>query len=189
MTEFKKTITSIFLVPTLQLPKDVLVNNGFINGFIKDSTKDYTYPDSIYVLFKPKNLDRFREFLDDEYERTKNIIEDYDNEDGFVTIVYKLDATFKEDYVLIREGKYSKTSEEFQKLFPRVVKIVVNGIHRDELSLQYRVFKKTKDLVDFWEEKLGMKFSENQEVWTGFSIENETLDINKIKQTIEEHVK
>jgi len=74
----KKNITSIFIIPTLRFPKDVLKNNGFINGYISDDKKDGQYKNAVYILFKPENLDKFREFLDDEYERTKNIIEDYD---------------------------------------------------------------------------------------------------------------
>ena len=34
----------------------------------------------------------------DEYERTKDIIEDYDYEDGYVVVVYKLNMEFKEDF-------------------------------------------------------------------------------------------
>jgi hypothetical protein len=55
-------------------------------------------------------------------------------------------------------------------------------MHKDEISLQYRVFNKTEDLVKFWEDKLGVEFDDNQEVWHGFDLEEETLDINKIKK-------
>ena len=73
--EVKKNITSIFMVPTLRVPKDALRSNGFINGYIKDEKMQHGYEDPIYLLFKPDNLDKFREFLDGEYERTKSIIE------------------------------------------------------------------------------------------------------------------
>jgi hypothetical protein len=105
--EIKKNITSIFMVPTLKVPKDALKGNGFINAYIKDATKEDDYSECIYLLFRPENLDKFREFLDNEYERTKTIIEDYDYEDGFVVVVYKLDDKFKEDFDLIRQIKGS----------------------------------------------------------------------------------
>lgn len=180
--DIKKTITSIFMVPTLKVPKDYLKNNGFINAYIRDEERDVEYENCIYLLFKPENLERFREFLDGEYERTKSIIEDYDYEDGFVIIVYQLDNKYKKDFNLIKLGKYSKTSIEFQNLFPKVLKIIKNGLHRDELSLQYRIFNKTKDLVEFWEEKLGIGFENNYEVWEGWDEEKEILEINKIKE-------
>jgi len=180
----KKTITSIFMVPTLRVPKDCLKNNGFINGYIKDENKDAEYKDCIYLLFKPDNLDRFREFLDDEYERTKDVIDDYDYEDGYVVVVYKLNIRFKSDFMLVKAGKYSKTSRSFQDLFPKAVKIKVEGRHRDEISLQIRIFRKTTDLVEFWEDKLGVNFDKDQEVWEGWDEENEILNINKLKEYV-----
>lgn len=180
--EVKKTITSIFMVPTLQIPKVVLTNNGFINGYIKDAQQDIEYKDSIYLLFQPKNLSQFKEFLENEYERTKQIIEDYDLDDGFVVVVYKLDPTYKFDFDLIRSGKYSKTSPAFQKLFPKIKKIKLDGVLREEISLQYRIFNRTQDLINFWEEKLGITITSDQEVWQGFIEENEILNSDKVKE-------
>lgn len=180
--DVKKTITSIFMVPTLKISRDELKDNGFINGYIKDAGKDAQYENAVYLLFQPKDLDKFREFLDKEYERTKAVIDDYDYADGYVVVVYELDPRFKRDFKLIMQGKYSHTSSAFQSLFPKVIKIKKGGLHRDEISLQYRVFNKTEDLVKFWEDRLGVEFSEDQEVWHAFDKEEETLDINKIKQ-------
>ena len=184
--EIKKNITSIFMVPTLKVPKDALRGNGFINAYINDARREDQYKDSIYLLFKPTDLDKFREFLDSEYERTKTIIEDYDYEDGYVVVVYQLNDKYKKDFNLIKEGKYSKTSEEFQKLFPKVIKIVRNGLHKDEISLQYRIFNKNEDLVSFWEEKLGIDLKEvvgkDFEVWEGWDESKEILELDKIKE-------
>jgi hypothetical protein len=72
--DIKKTITSIFIVPTLSIGRERLLNNGYINGYIKDNRKDIQYDSCVYLLFKPKDLDKFRDFLDEEYERTKSII-------------------------------------------------------------------------------------------------------------------
>jgi hypothetical protein len=184
MTDLKKTITSIFIVPTLKINKDALKNNGFLNGYIKDDNRDLNYDDSVYLLFKPEDLNKFKEFLDSEYERTKSIIDDYDYDDGFVVVVYQLDANFKSDFRLIKQGQYSKTSPEFQKLFPKVIKIVKNGLHKDEVSLQYMIFNKTPQLIEFWENKLEVTFDEDQEIWHAFVLENETLNINKFLENV-----
>lgn len=182
--EIKKTITSIFMVPTLGVPRGALVENGFINGYSKDDSRDVQYENSIYLLFKPKNLDKFREFLDSEYERTKAIVDDYDYENGYVVVVYELDKKFSKDFDLVRKGKYSKTSKPFQALFPKVIKLVRNGLHKDEISLQYRVFNRTEDLVKFWEDKLDVEFDEDQEVWHGYIEEDEVLNIEKLKEYV-----
>jgi hypothetical protein len=180
--ELKKTITSIFIVPTLKINRDKLKENGYLNGYLSDVRRDIQYQNSVYLLFQPRNIDQFREFLDSEAERTKQIIDDYDYEDGFVVVVYTLDKKWKKDFALVREGLYSKASKEFQDSFPKVIKIIKNGLHKDEISLQYRIFNKTQDLREYWESRLDIEFTDDMEVWDGFDIENEILDLNKIKQ-------
>lgn len=169
------------MVPTLKLPKDALKGNGFINAYIKDAKREDEYKGCIYLLFKPENLDKFREFLDSEYERTKSVIEDYDYKDGFVVIVYQLDDRYKNDFDLIKKGSYSKTSKDFQKIFPKMVKINRNGLDKDEVSLQYRIFNRTEDLIEFWENKLEIEWQDEYEVWDGFDESKEILEIDKIK--------
>lgn len=183
--ELKKTITSIFMVPTLKIDRERLKSNEFINAYIKDGGKDVQYKNAIYLLFHPKDIDKFKVFLDDEYERTKALIDDYDYEGGFVVLVYELNTKFNKDFGLIKMGRYSKTSPEFQALFPKIVKLEKNGMKKDEISLQYRIFNKTEDLKEYWEEKLGIEFEDSMEVWQGFIEENEILFIDKLK---EQHV-
>lgn len=178
----KKTITSIFMVPTIKIDRSKLMGNGFINGYLSDSRRDVQHKNAVYLLFKPDSLDRFREFLDEEYERTSYILDDYDYEDGYVVVVYQLNPIWKEDFMLVREGLYSRTSPEFQNDFAKVIKIFKNGLHRDEISLQYRIFKKTEDLKQYWEDRLDIVFTDDMEVWDGFDFTKETLDLDTVKQ-------
>ncbi len=182
--EVVRTVTTIFIVPTFGISRDKLLENGFINGFIEDAGKDVQYKNAAYLLFHPSNLDKFKEFLDEEYERTKSIIDDYDYPDGYVVVVYQMNPKFKKDFTLIKLGKYSKTSPEFQALFPKVVKIKLNGLHKDEISLQYRVFNKTEDLKKYWEEKFDVEFDDSMEYWQTWIEEDETLNIDKIKENV-----
>ena len=184
MKESKKTVTSIFMVPLLKIGRGSLRKAGFVNAFIKDNGRDIQYGDAIYLLFKPQNLKDFKEFLDEEYERTGNIIDDYDYEGGFVVVVYKLDKRFIKDYDLIKKGEYSKTSRQFQQEFPKSVKLeTANGV-KEEVSLQFRIFNKTKDMVEFWEKKLDVRFDPDQEVWYMFDEEKETLTIEKLESYV-----
>jgi len=182
--EIKKTITSIFIVPTLSISKEKLVDNGYINGYIKDKRREVQYESCIYLLFKPENLDKFKDFLDGEYERTKSIIDDYDYEDGYVVVVYMLNSRLEEDFKLIKQGKYSQTSKKFQEIFPKIVKLKRNGLLKDEISLQFRIFNKTEDLRQFWEDKLAVEFDEDMEVWGGFLEEDEILNLDKLKEHV-----
>jgi hypothetical protein len=182
MEKLTKTITSIFMVPSLGIDREALKANEFLNGYAKDDAREEHYEDSCYLLFRPKNIDRFREFLDSEYERTKDIITDYDHSDGFVVIVYKLNPDFKGDFDKIRHSQYSKTSPEFQALFPKTVKIIIDGLRRDEISLQVRIFKKTPDLRKFWEDLLQTDLPEDSEVYEGYQEDRETLTEQRLKQ-------
>ncbi len=180
--EVKKTITSIFMVPTLKIDRDKLKENGFINGYSIDKRRDAQYNECIYLLFKPENLDKFRSFLEGEYERTKSVIDDYDYEDGYVVVVYKLDTKWRRDFASVRKGSYSQTSEKFQAMFPKNIKIIRYGMTVEKTSIQYRIFNKTSDLRDYWEDRLDVSFTDDMELWDGFIIENETLDLEKLKQ-------
>jgi len=181
-TKRRNTITSIFLVPTLKIDRDKLKANDFINGYISDARKDVQHKDAVYLLFKPKDLDKFRIFLDEQHDKRKDIIDDYDYEDGYVVVVYKLNSKWKKDFLLIREGLYSKTSKEFQNTFPKIISVTgEKGIKKQSPALQHRIFSRSSQLIEFWEEKLDIKFTEDMEVWDGFIIEKETLDLDKIK--------
>ena len=182
--EIKKTITTIFMVPTLKITSGRLTSNGFINGYCKDSHRDIQYENAVYLLFQPKDLDRFRSFLDIEYERTKSVIEDYDYEDGYVVVVYKLDPEYQKDFDMIRQGKYSLTSKAFQSLFPQKMTQKRSGLRKEQWTLQFMVFNRRQEMITYWENKLGMRLDKNQELWHMFSEEEETLDLNKIKQHV-----
>lgn len=182
--DVKKTITSIFIVPTLRINRDKLKGIGFINGYVSDCQREDQYENCVYVVFKPESIDKFKDFLQDEYERTVSVIEDYDYDDGVVVVVYQLDDEFQKDIGLIKLGKYSKTSKTFQELFPRIIKIKKQGLYRDEISLQYRIFNKTQDLREYWEEKLGIMLDDNMEVWTGWNEETESLNTQKLKENV-----
>jgi len=182
--ELKKTISTIFIVPTLSISREKLKDVGFINAYIKDELRDVQYENAVYLLFHPKNLDKFKLFLDDEYERTKSVIEDYDYEGGFVVVVYKLNSKFDKDFKFIKEGLYSRTSKAFQEMFPKLVKVERNGLHKDEISLQFRIFNKTEDLKVYWEEKLGVEFDDSMEVWQGWINDKESLNIQKLKEYV-----
>ncbi len=182
--ELKKTVTSIFLVSSLGIGKERLLDNGYLNGYIKDARRDVQYENAVYLLFKPENLDKFKDFLDEEYERTKQVIDDYDYEDGFVVVVYELEQKFKSDFELVKQGRYSKTSQAFQSLFPKFVQIKTGYRTTEKLSTHYRIFNKTNDLKEYWEEKLNVVFDDDQEYWEGFFEEDETLDLEKLKENV-----
>ena len=179
-----RSITTLFLVRPLGLSIENVERHGFINAFISDVNQDYQYKNCVYLLFKPSDMDTFANFLELEKDRA-TVVDDYDYDGGYVVVVYELPSQHVSDVNLVKQGLYSKTSKEFQNIFPKVVKIMKNGRHRDEISLQYRIFNRTQDLINFWEEKLNVTFENGQEVWEGFHLERETLNIENIKNNVE----
>jgi len=178
----KATNTSIFIVPTLGINRDGLKNNGYLNGYIKDGRREEQYENCAYLLFRPTNLDKFKDFLDFEYERTQTIIDDYDYEDGFIILVYQLDPKFRKDFELIKKGQYSKTSLEFQSLFPETLKVLEGKKYVEKTSIQHLVFTKDSSLKEHWEDKLGTRFDNKMEVWRGWEDDKEVLNLNEIKE-------
>ena len=64
-------------------------------------------------------------------------------------------------------------------LFPKFVKVKsLFGVEEEKISLQYRVFNKSNDVKKFWETRLGVDFSEDQELWPIMSMEKETFQID-----------
>ena len=175
---FKKTISSIFILPILNLDRRLLLNHGFINAYIKDVDK-LEYEDTIMVLFKPKNLGLFREFVDDLYENF-NLIEDYDY-DNYIVLVFPLNEKYNSDYNLIRLGQYSQLSNEFKNLFPKKVLDLNSPKNNKVESVQHLIFNKDKRLLDFWKKELEVtSLNDSDEVWFEFNEEKETLNIKKI---------
>ena len=50
--------------------------------------------------------------------------------------------------------------------------------------MQLRIFKKSADLIEFWEDKIGITFEDDFEVWEGWDEEKEVLVIDKLKEHV-----
>jgi hypothetical protein len=168
------------MVPTLKIGRDKLLGNNFLNAFSNDVDSEIQYENCIFLVFHLKHLEKFKEFLDGEYERTKSLITDYNYNDDYIVLVYQLDDAFKKDFAKIKIGAYSKTSKEFQAMFPE--KIAVNG--SQSYSTQYKVFNQTEDLIKFWEEKLDVVMEPGQELWEMYDESKEILSQENFKKYV-----
>lgn len=175
--------TTLFLVPPLGVTEAAKAEHGFIEAYLGDVNKpEIKYDRGVFMLFKPPNVIMFDDWLDYERIRTPNLVEDYDYEDGYVVVIYVLDKRFASDYQKFLEGKYSKFSLEFKNQFAKVVKLRDNmGRSKDEITWQWRIFKKDPSIKEHWEKELGMPFTEEMEVWSSPTIDKEQLDIQLIK--------
>src|SRR5581483_8940044 len=143
--EVKKTCTTIFLLPGIGLKRMNLLKHGFISSYIDDKNHDIHYKNSVYVLYKPEQIEEFQKFLQSEYRRTPLLIDDYDYPGGYVVTVYKFPDEFMKEYNLFLEGKYSKFSKKYIDLFPVRVEVFdpKAGVTKEKFSLQYHIFERT----------------------------------------------
>jgi hypothetical protein len=182
---YKKTITTIFMVPTLGIDRGDLSKNNFINAYLGDIDLDlYLEQDVVFLLFKPNDRLNFDIFLEKERQRTTDLIDDYDYHDNYVVLVYSLSEEYKTDFNLIRHSKYSQTSKKFQNLFPKQVTDYSNDGNRTLPSLQHMIFSKDERLQSYWENELGTTLisRRNLEIWPGFDEKKELLDMEQIDE-------
>ena len=117
--EIGKNCTTIFLLAGIGLQRQDILQYGFISAYIKDKGHDIHYKDSVYLLYKPSNIEVFQDFLNSEYRRTPLLVEDYDYKGGYTVTVYKFPKEFMREYMLFLEGKYSQFGDRYIRLFPK----------------------------------------------------------------------
>lgn len=180
---YKRTITSIFIMPTLNINRKDLHLNNFLNAYIGDIDKEeYHEEDVVFLLFNPEDLSVFRTFLSSQYENHKDIIDDYDYDKGYIVIVYNLNKALEKDFNLIKQGKYSKVSDEFKNIFPKKSVNYTKPSNPEQESLQHLIFNKDPKLLRFWEKELDTNTISklNLEIWKEFNTKLEILDIETI---------
>lgn len=186
----KKTVTSLFLVPLTGVSKPVLTQQNYINGYSEFNGEHLDYePHVVYLLFRPKSPVSLQAFIDREYRHQTGLIDDFNLQDGYVVLVYKLKEEFNEDCELVKLGKYSKTSEKYQKCFPDTM-IINEGKpnQKRKRTIQRMVFDKDFALLSYWQDKIetNVIYDKNMEVWNTFEIERETLDIDEVINIIKQ---
>lgn len=176
----KRTDSTRFLLRGLGILPNAIDNYGFLNAFLDDIDHETHYENCVYLLFKPKELSLFEWFVEEEKSRTNLLVEEYDYPNGFVVLVYKFPAEYMENYRLFKEGKYSKFTEKYKKLFPMEKSgISSKNIPVKEPSFYYHIFKKSDTMKAYWENKLGVILDEDSEYWSIPNMQKETLNINK----------
>lgn len=173
----ERTCATAFLLPGIGLQRQDILQHGFIAAYIDDINHAIKYKHSIYLLYKPTST--FKEFLENEYRRTKLLIEEYDYPKGYVIVVYRFPEEFIPDYELFLEGKYSKFSEHYKNAFPKTIWIENEyGLKSEKFTFHHLVFMKHLIIREYWYDKLGIDIPKDGEYWTKPDIEEkERLNI------------
>lgn len=156
----KDNLSSIFLLPSIQLDartRSRFNTYGFINSFTSCNRLKYNHP-VLFLLFKPEKFNKqFLNFYQD-LSKNRNFLEEYDLGDNYLLIVFEIPEKFIPDYKFFLEGKYSKMSKDYQRLFPNTVftkGVMKDGKYIQKVSSFYHIFNRTDYLKERWREKLG----------------------------------
>lgn len=174
-------ITSAFIFPLLEIPKDLflcnvknifgktLLTNRFINCYLGDIqiTKQYNYEKGfVYLLINNYQDSDYQTFFDtlqsfpsyfDNYERL-----------GCTIFIFKIPDTNFYDYQLLLEGKYSEVSPDAKKL------IMKNHFFIGESYNIPLILNKALALKNSWEFIIGDSIGE-QDVWSKVLPEKESI--------------
>ena len=168
-TKSRENISTIFLLPTLQIKKDLknaFRKNGFMASYIY--CNQYNFCNCfkpLFLLFKPQSFSVEFYRFNVEMEKSPNFVETVDLPEQQVLMVFKVPKLFENDYELIEMGRYSKTSAEFRKLFP---------MGKD--SNFYHIFTRSDKLKSDYMKRLNCRVEDlPQELYSRMKISEETL--------------
>lgn len=175
---FRWTKTSSFLVPACDLDIAILLEYGFINAFLGDENHNKLddSQEDIYLLFEYNPINNYFEELCSVLRNHENFLEEYDPEEGYVMIRFKLNDKWKHIKQQLISGKYSLIDREYVKQFFNPKIIVGESPYGEYLykdSVNYQILMKSPVLKERWEEKLGVVFKDDYEVCSKPDMEEE----------------
>ncbi len=173
-------ISAQFLVPCLMLPIDKLEEGDF-NSYINfPDLNDINIINPLYLLVDLSTLgERYEEVVSTLITNKYFVMEQRIDKDRSI-FCFKFPDEYSDDYNLILEGKYSKTSDKYRACFKKYEDGLSfsrkdkNTISR-KLTFWHQVFTKDQHLLKYQEERLGVELLEQDELWDKIDIEKETL--------------
>lgn len=172
----KRTKTSHFMINALFPNNTVTSTEYFVNAFLDDEEFKHHLVRPIFLLFKVKGKDlRWMNIAQRLRARSEYILEYFvGTQDGrnLIMMVFQVPDKFAKDYLNFKEGKYSKFSDAYKKLFGRYTH---NERAQPIESTIWRVIHKSpelkKELEKYWNftstSKIGepLIFGEDDELW------------------------
>lgn len=187
--ENKENISASFLLPSIELNNNILskfYENGFKNTYTFCNGINYPFP-VLYIVFDSKREEmnfKFHKSISSNY----NIVDEIDIGPGKVLYTFQIPEKYRENYTYFYEGKYSKFTNDYKKLFPlESVETVTTEFGR-MVTLTYtefyHVFNRTDEMRELWAKKLG--YDKNDEIFDDIDyysvpdLDRETLTLDNI---------
>jgi hypothetical protein len=171
----KKSKTTLFLLPLLQLDWFELQENGFVNAYLGDDDYEIICDNHLFLLFNPyKFTVGFENFCQKLRDNPLFSLE-YDcpnYENGKVMFVFGIPSEYQHILPNFKKGEYSKMDKRYvNKFFPKYID--------SKVSIRWKVFYKDPSLKAFWEEKLAVEIAADKELWDIPEANEEVLNYNK----------
>jgi hypothetical protein len=162
----KKTKTTLFMLQTIFPNNSLVASEYFVNAFIDDTKFKHDLKRCIFVLFKvePKNP-RWLLFANKVKSKLEFILEYFVGmQDGrhLMMMVFKVPERYTNEYDLFIEGRYSKFSEEYKKLFPQRT---FNEKAQPGESIIWQALYKSEELRKKFETYFNVEFDPEDELW------------------------
>lgn len=177
--DIKRNISRSLLFYLLELDS-VDYEKEIVNTYIKDVDKEYSFP-VIHVLISLNTEVSKLSKLDKSFKKLPVFIESASINENYVMYTFKIPDKYLEDYERFLLGKYSQYSTKAKN---QILQYSLPwGINFQVLTKQPPKYKDQFDLKKDWEAKIGIKFNENQELFSSPDIDKETFNIKKfVKQ-------
>lgn len=149
-------VSTLFLMPITGIPEKIYYNlgsKGLINVYCFCENIDYEFP-VLFLLFDNEKLTATIHTVFNKLKKCPNYLETLDTDAGTV-VVFKIMPEFIQDYHLILNGMYSKTSDKYKNLFPQTKVITENGKAKKVYTFFYHIFNKTEFWKNILKEELG----------------------------------
>jgi hypothetical protein len=176
--------STLFLLQPLGLNKQQLDGYGFVNAFLEDGGNENVYEGTVlFLLFKPRSLEKFKYFVDTEKVRTPGFVDEYDYEGGYVVLVYELPLEYHADYELFKQGKYSQFSDKLKKAYPKERSFGGSG---PLPTIQWMIVNKYPEWKQIVETSLLIEppLDAAAELWQAPNMEKERLIIENLKNLV-----
>ena len=157
------TKSASFIRKILPFPLAELDNNGYIDTYIGNynETKE-TWGQSLYLVFDMSKMTADYRLTLIRHPDFRKIVMDKTN------LIFEFEISLK-DYKNIVEpflnGKYSQICREYVNTnYTRTTLDKKTGTTK--VSNNWKIFHKDRDIAKYWEDRIGVKFTEDMEVWS-----------------------
>ncbi len=184
------TKTTSFITPILKIPSSFLASNGFLNSYLGYYLKTGdTWGECIYLSFEESKLTEHMVSYLMKHEQFLSSMVDGN------TRIFEFRVTESTQDAIVKpflEGKYSKVDKDYvNNNFPKLT--FSNGSMT--LNPKWKVFYKHPDWAKYWEQRIGITFNDNMEVWSkplkqeeiyGFPEQVSELDTESVPEASEQ---